>query len=466
MTEEFDARISEARKLESKLLEYAPYKGDSNIENTIDLEPEEFVDYTYQDLVNLYERNKKIISTAAMGILTTEIEEDKVQQIAPPTTEVENKLREMTTETLQTAEEVAKEPDIIDTEMLVETPKQEKIEFEEQKVEEVHKEEEKPERKVIVANVPPALRESPSKSSIERYEKMEDQIRSMVGEAADEHTLKKKMLDLTKQLFKEKTTTKREELKLQITVLKNMLTGTQVKAAKAKKKKEDETYSKLLETMVSAHQTEIAQTKDSIMESYKKQMTEINNKFYHDLQGAGDQAKRKEILESFVFSVTSLAEQLPEVIDKYMNFTMKKHTVELEKIKESLGPDEKTILADIDKRLKSIDKYGEEFSSVKGIVGKEIENMIDAAGTEVFRKPEEKRKEADIRTHEIIKEINETDEGTLLYYLHGRDSEYYKKYEHKQLSKSEAIFKAKELMAMEKGLSANTVRKYFSQKED
>ncbi|VVC03492.1 Uncharacterised protein [Candidatus Bilamarchaeum dharawalense] len=475
MATEFEISIEEAKKLEGKIVEYAPYKGEIEIEKTMELEPVEYIDLTYDDLLNIYERDQKIISTASMGILTSREEvEIKATPKVVETEEVETRLREMTTETLQKAEEVGKEPMVV--EVPVETkPVQNKIEFEVRTVSEpeipkptIERSQEEPqqERKVIVANVPPALRESPTEAASEKYGRMEEQIRATIGERADELTLKKKMLDLTKQLFKEKTTDKREELKLQITILKNMLTGAQSGATKSKKKQEDATHTKLFEAMINGHQAELAQTKESIMDSYKKQIAEIKKKFYADLEGVEDQTRKREILESFVFSITSLAEQIPEVLDKYTDFTVKKHTAELEKIRESLDSDERSTMTTVNDRIEYIkNNYSQEFVVVKGIIGKEIENLIDVAGVEVFRKPEEKQKESESKVHDLVREINETDEGTLLYYLHSNDVEYYRKYEHKEISKSEAIFKAKELMAHEKGLSDSTVRKYFSQKE-
>jgi hypothetical protein len=57
--EEFSAAIDEAKKLEKKLTEYAPYNGDVHIERTLDLEPPDYVDLTYSDMLNLYERSQK-----------------------------------------------------------------------------------------------------------------------------------------------------------------------------------------------------------------------------------------------------------------------------------------------------------------------------------------------------------------------------------------------------------------------
>jgi hypothetical protein len=493
--EEFRGAIEEAKRLERKLTEYMPYQGEMSVERTIDLDPREFVDLTYNDMINLYERTQKIIKTTGMGILAAK------EEAPPPSAEsgeVESKLREMTTETLKTAEEVAKEPIVIEKEIpRPEAPAEARaIEFEERPTvmekEELppeapglELEKEKPaerpaekaeepkvevplERKVIVAAVPPALAE-PGKVAERRYAQMEEQIRMAVGEKADEITLKKKMLELTKQLFKEKTTSKREELKLQITILKNMLAGAAAGATPAAgaRKARDDTYGRLYDTLLSTHQSEIAQTKDEIIDSYNKQIAGIKKKFYEDISASEDPSSRKQIFESFVFSVTSLIEQMPEVLEKYTEFTKKKHAAEMEKVRDSVSPEDRETKSKVEERLEYINtRYEQEFASVKGIVGRDIENLIEVAGSEIFKRPEEKPKEtSEAKAFEIVKDINDTDEGTLLYFLHSKDPDYYKKYERKLVSKAEAIFKAKELMAKEKGLSDSMVTKYFSQLE-
>ncbi|HSB47322.1 MAG TPA: hypothetical protein VLD37_04855 [Candidatus Bilamarchaeum sp.] len=505
MDEVFAGAVEEAKKLERKIVEYAPYAGDISIDMTLDLEPRDYVDLNYGDLLNSYERVQKIISTAGMGILAQKAEAAPAETSAQ-TGEVESRLRELTSQTLKQAEEVGKEPIVIQKEaepapLEFERPSEPKIEFETKKASEIvppsMKEEaaapspvreeraaapavEKPaaeapmEKKVIVASVPPVLRESPDQAASKRYEQMEEQIRSAVGEKADETTIKKKMLDLTKQLFKEKSFNRREEIKIQITALKNMLAAAQSPApsrassgAAAKKgARTDDAHAKILDTMLSTHQSEIAQTKDSITDSYNKQIAAIKKKFYEDLSGTEDAAKRKQIFEGFVFSVTSLVEQLPEVIKKYDDFTSKKHSAELDKLRESLGADEKDLQSSVEERLAYVKKgYAQEFASVKGIIGRDIENLIEVAGNEIFKKAEEKPKESEERVFETVKEINDTDEGTLLYFLHNKDTDYYKRYERKQISKAEAIFKAKALMAKEKGLDDTAVKKYFSQSE-
>ena len=80
-------------------------------------------------------------------------------------------------------------------------------------------------------------------------------------------------------------------------------------------------------------------------------------------------------------------------------------------------------------------------------------------------KREQKGGKKKAKVQELVREINDMDEGTLLYFLHGKDAEFYKKYERKHLSKQEAIFRAKALIAKEKGLSDDMISKYFSDTE-
>jgi hypothetical protein len=478
--ETFEAAVEHARLLERKMMEYSPYKGGVEIEATLDLEPKEYVELGYKDMLNLYERSQKIISTAGMGIL--EHEERKAAPSAK-SEEVESRLREITTETLKKAEEVAKEEIVerevppVEEEIELERPP-EKIEIEkpevpeieierppEKKAERAPKVEVPVERKAAPPPPPPVLRESPDEVASRRYQQMEEQIRTTLGERADRLTLKKKMLDLTKQLFKEKSTSRREEIKLQITVLKNMLIAAKERPGARKRK--DETHAKLLDTMLSTQQAEIARTKDEIVGTYNKKIAEIKKKFYDDISMAEKPAKRKQIYEGFVFSVTSLVEQLPDAIKERKDLVVKKHTAEMERLKGSVSKADKETLAKVDERIGYIkSNYGDEFSAVKGIVGREMDNLIEVTGGEIFKEPEEKPKDEETIAHEVVKEINELDEGTLLYRLHSKDPAYYKQYERKKISRAEAIFKAKALYAKEKGLSDSMVKKYFSQTED
>lgn len=478
--ENFDAAIESAKRLERKLMEYVPYSGDIEMEKTLDMEPSDYIDLSFQDLVNEYERDQKILSTRKMAIFATGEKEEAKTSVE--SAEVETKLRKMTTETLEKAKEVAKEP-VIEKEVpkprpapieferpaAVELEKEKPIEFEREAPAPAPREEvAAPEPEEVETPeapkprpIPPALKETPDEAAEKRYQQMEEHIRSVVGEKADELALKKKMLELTKQLFKEKSHNKRAEIKLQITVLKNML--VQTKAGKGKK---GEPYGNLYQTMVSTQQTEIAQTKDRIIDSYNKQIKDIKKKFYEDLSAAEGTGKKKEIYEKFVFSITSLVEQLPAEVKKQEEFSMKKHLAELEKLKASCKGDKKTT-AEVEKRIAYVnDNYAKEFGSIKRIIGSQMDSLIEITGADIFKKPGEEPKEKEADTHEIIKEINESDDGSLLYYLHSKQPEYYRLYERKQVSKAEAVARAKMLKAKEKGLPAGMIKKYFSEGDE
>jgi hypothetical protein len=518
MTQEaFEAAIREAKRLEKKVMDYAPYEGDINIEKSLEVEPAEYMDLDYDGLFDLYERAQKIISTTSMGILAEKAGEVKVSK---ESREVETRLKEMTDERLKEAEEMAREPAIIEKEAEIpfkEAPPEEKppeaapppevppveeielekeappkeIEFEVPEVPageiELEKEAEipfkeaPPEEKPPEAApppevpevpeekappppkkaVPPTLRETPDEAAARRYKRIEDEIATTLGEGADELALKKKMLELTKDLFKEKITSKREEIKMKIKVLKNMLTA-QREGGKRKKAATATQFDALL----AAQQEDLAHSKGKTIDGYNKQTMAVKEKFYQDMSELEDHDERKKTYESFVSSVTMLVEGLPDAVEKEKEFMSKKHSAEMQKLLESLTAKDRALRKKVEERLEYIqESYDEEFSMVKHIVGREIENLIEVAGTEVFVKPEEKKGKKMDPT-EIVREINETDEGTLLYFLHSKEPDHYKKFERKQISRAEAIFKAKELLAKEKGLSDSMIRKYFSVKED
>ncbi len=585
---DFEDVVLEARELEKKQLQYSPYKDAVALENTLDLDPKEYVDLTYEDMINLYERTQKINKASNLGVFASvsstattgytdkgmerkvveetaelptelEIETEKPieeatskkrgKEIAPPVSsakadQVEEMLKQMTTETLETAEQVSKETIQIErkpelqgaeheekldevsalaneielefervskeepggksktvTTEEPETPAHEiEIEHREEREtaeKEQHKEAEKeeaersididrelgekefepkkverekltqraqtqiapraglPEREERLA--PPALQTE------ERFERMEEQVKAAVDEKADPIEIKKKMLELTKQLFKEKTTSKREEIKLQISVLKNMLTSPTQGTPGGRRAAggEDNQYSKLYQTMLDTHQAELAQAKDMIVDSYNKQIATIKRKFHDDMVSSDDTTTRNQVFDAFAFSVTSLAEQLPGILNKYAELNSKKHTAEIEKLLQAMDGGSKAIRKLAEERLEYVKtNYATEFDPVKLIIAKEVENLIDVAGAEIF-KDEGSGMQKEAKAYEALREINELSEGALLSYLQNADGKDYLLYQNKKLSKAEALFKAKRLMAEEKELSGSIIKKYF-----
>lgn len=545
MASEFELAVDEAKRLERKVASYTPYKSKVEIARTLDLEPKEYVDLNYGDLLNMYERTEKILST--MGMLRAATgKAPEAQPTAPlsaKSEEVESKLKEMTTEVLQKADEMGKEPitaapiekETAPAEAIVKPapeieiekePAKMEIEFEEretkgaleierhvreeeQKIEkELEPETEKPpqlekaegepaaierekreetkapsmhepepqaqpaqtalppqEKKIMLAAVPPALRESPDEAASKRFAKIEEQIMATMGGATDEVSLKRKMLELTKDLFKEKSINRREQIKLEITVLKNMLLATQEGGGRKKTKKDaaSAAHGQVLDTLINAEEAEVSQTKDTIIDSYKRQITQTRDKFYNELGSTEDTAARKRTLDTFLFSLTALLEQMPDVIKNYEDFAAKKHVSELEKLLSSLDGSEKDVDKRAKERIEFVKKgYSAEFSVVKAIIGRDIDNLMDEAALAVFSKGEEgPEAHKGSKDREIISEINKTDDRTLLSYLSSKDNERYKSYEHKRISRAEALMSAKALLAKEKGLPADMISKQY-----
>ena len=524
MENEFYSAVEDARRIEKKALSYSAYGGSIEISRDIDLNPKDYADYDYTTMVNLYQRTEKIIKASGIRLYGPAPKLDK--KAAAKTQEIESKVKEITGEALKGAREIseglkkkpietkppateepAEKPEEIEFEALGEIPEpEEKHEEKELELEalepEIHKEleieeekerepekieplepaleeekEEKPERIAEEARpqekekpapagpafVPPQIRERAEQAGSRKYDEIEERIMATLGEKADEASLKKKMLELTKGLFKEKSMQRREQITTEITVLKNMLRKRMQEPRKTITDKD--ARSRLLETIVSTQKTELASTKDKVLTEYRHQVEKLKMDFMDNLAQVPEEEekKRKAAYEKFVFDLTSLSEKLPGVIEKYLSYASEKHMTELEKLESSLGKGEKGVAKDAKKRRAEIrTMYKKEFDSAKNIIRKNIDAAIESGSHAVF-KEEKPQKEEDIQA--IVEKISNLDDGTLLYFLHGADPDFYKRYERKHLSKQEAIFKAKELMAREKGLSEDMVSKYFSDTE-
>lgn len=529
--EYFTDAVDEARKLEKKAMKYKSYSGDVKIRHDIDLYPADYVDIDYRDLINIYDRAQKIKKAAKMKIYAAAGMPEK--EAAPPKkkamseteakkiSEVESRLKNITSEALKKAEEIAatgRAPELekeaeakpahleielerekppeeeipSEFEIEFEKPPEKEIEFEkpvpEAKPEEVEElpaepsiaekiEEEKPAEEKAVVEEPEILEpklESPDEAAEKKFKQIEVEVKSTMEQKADEKTIKKKMLELTKQLFKEKSMDRREEIKHEIAALKNMLAGKKAPvrkaAAKAKKgkkaPKEAVEHLQVMQTLVSTQDSELAQTKEEITSSFRHKIDALKEKFNEGITVSETSEEKKKLYDNFVFEITKLSEHLPETIEKFKDYNTKKHIAELRKLRERAGPKEKEVREQIDEKIDDIEtEYSEEFDVLKDILSKRMDGVIKTASRDVFeKKPEEEQtmdEQEEAKVDDVISEISNTDTGTLLYYLHSKDSSYYKKYERKHVSKAEALSRARVLMAKEKGLNDELISKYF-----
>ncbi len=490
MTDDFYAAVEIAKKIEKGALEHTNFSDKIEVVKSLDFEPREFEDLNYQDLVAMYQTIEKIISTAKIlgGAQAPVTRAERAK-----TEEVETKVKEITTASLESVEELAKEIEkprveeigIAKTERTedislldFEAPSKERQEIEIEKPVEVKRPIEKIEReKVEIAKtieetkpieekagvgevaVPAILETSAQEAADTKYKEIEEYLSREWGGAIEAEKVRKKMLDLTKDLFREKTTSGRERIKLEITVLKNMLGRVKEGKTKLKTAAPKTEYSQnVLETIRSTQRSELSSIKDEIQASISKQTTAIKNRFFDLIKGLSDDNinEKKAAYEKLVFDLTALNEQLPEVLRKSEEFLIQKHSTELKNLTGSVEKDAKVAKETQTQLDQLAGKYKREFSNLRSIVSKNIDSITEAAANEIFG-----REEKEAKTAGAVYEINETDEGTLLYYLHSKDADYYKKYERNHISKTEALHRSKTLMAKEKGLSADAISKYF-----
>ncbi len=647
----FEEASNEARLMEKKVVEYAPYTGKVEISNALDLEPKDYIGLNYADMLNLYERTQKIISASGMEVYrqgglvapvsgpiapsktelsaaapsmpTTappsvapkeELKKEPIEEMhkeieldfepeapttAPPaltpsaeTKEVEDKLRRMSSEAIAQAEEVSKTqaPEVraattdelgieiehgynapapfemekektarksemeLDLKLPPQIPPPQQLDLERERERLIgapqSKQEEKGwgkerEKEIIRAPevevpsaptapsappVPPALRESADEAAAKRYSQIEEQVKAALGSGTDEITLKKRMLELTKELFNKNTgQNRREAIKHEIAVLKNMLswrvasvTPTPSSASRPSKPIPGASAA-MFGTLISSQESELSAAKDKIIDARMGEIEEIKKQFHNELAEAENAASKKRIFDKFVTNVTEVVKRLPEETDSQKQYLEEKHSAEIKKVLETSA--DNSVNAKVDERLRTIKEgYGPEFTKVKAIIAKDIDGIIDAASLEIFEEEEKKevaeppkpeaieiaseepepevvekeeiakpkkgknaaaapmeevvpaaptvpaatKKAASagglvsaMKNRRTISEINAMDESTLLLFLKNQDAAYYKKYQTKKVSKAETILQAKRLMAKDRGLGDEVIKKFF-----
>lgn len=529
--EDFYTAVELAKQIERKMLQYAPFDGKIEVTPGLDFYPKEYADMDYGELLNYYERIDKVRKASKMNIYAvsgtvstvgTEKPESAIavtKEAKAMTAEIESKVKAITTTSLENAEEMKAAAPIekIEEKIRAEEKPEEKepelglLEFEKPTMTVFGK----PEQKIIEKtsekdfsfdlDVPappqPATFEKPTEKPIEKKEKkempqpveerieetpvvpvpeapgkveeLEEHIKREWGGEVDEQKIKKKMLELTKALFKEKSVNAREKIKNEIVALKGLLSKsgpvsaptTITKATKGAAKNvpaAPTSYSPaLFESLKGSQNSELVTKKDAIVSDVNRQVDLIKKKF-QDAVSTAEGADKRVVYEKFVFELTSLSERMSPLLEQQQVMILQKHNSELERFVAGLPREEKILASKANDRIDEIKvSYKSEFENVKEMLAKQIEALIDRTGAAVFKETQPETKGA--AASQVLAEINETDEATLLYYLHSADPELYKKYERKHISRHEAIHYAKMLMAKDKGLSEELITKYFGQ---
>ncbi len=486
MVDDFYSAVELAKKIERTMLEYVRFQGKIEVVSTLNLYPKEYEEITYSDLLNYYNHMQKVLTAGKLDVYMTAneidappIEEKKMKETVRDETkdEVETKVKEITAASIESAEEVKIAESIekigerikenvaeVETKKKIEEEEFGLLEFEKAEINEREKKEivlvEEERIKTYAREVPELLDESAQKVASEKYQEIEEHFKREWGGETDESKIKRKMLELTKELFKEKSVNKRDRIKHEIVVLKEMLSRVI-----SPKKGETAGYSlTFLDSLIGIQNNELASAKDALLSRTTAEVETIKKNFYDKMPESEDEKEKCRIYEQFVFELTSLSEkQLPEKINKEKEFLIRKHVSEIQRFIDGLPKDDKKLKGNCEEHLEMIQSsYLKEFDNVATILKKNIDAIIEKAGLIVFKEEEKTREEAEESgASQKLFEINEIDEATLLYYLHSKNLELYKRYERKLISKHEAVHYAKILMAKEKGLSDDVIIKYF-----
>ncbi len=298
--------------------------------------------------------------------------------------------------------------------------------------------------------VPAFLSESPIENAEAAIAKLETQLGAqMMGKKTkkvDTVDTKKRMLELTRELFKERSMNRRAEIKKEIVMLKDFLTQSK-KTGKAETGglPEGSMYSALR----SEQDYEFKEALDRVQEIY-----EDNKKVLVSAMNAKRAVEHREsAFDAFSKNMVDLEQGLDSFVDMYQAFLAKKHLAELEKLEEK-GQSTKDSL----KLATSLeDNYSHEFTSLKNTIGEQIHSQIETTRAVLFESA------GDPKAQKLSQITNASEENTFNF-LQANDSRTYEKYARGEITRAQAIAYAKRLMAKDAGVDEDTINKSFGSK--
>ncbi len=473
---EFEDAQNIIRSISKQALGSKSYKDEVVLNHSVDLSPDEYAAYTYNDLINSYERIGKILSTQKLlGVAKPA----KTVEDTKKTEEVVKNVMNITSKSLEDAsaikEEMQKAPvdssltfeKMTHDESSKETPTVENLEpssdsiFEKSVESAPSKEVSQPPLKVIeeqplpsqkvqeeVVPEPPVIVKLPQKEEdVEKKIESQSQAHQKYADL-DNTALKKKMLELTKSLFKETNTSRRNEIKSEISVIKDLLSQTETK-----RRKEGD-VALMLDGMLKSQSEELGSAKEHIIRQFEDRLSQTRDSFYAAVADMKNQNASKEQHESFIKKITAISAQIEPTIEQYSQLLEQKHLQELNAVLSKLESND-PLAKKIAEEQKKTKKYASILAEAKDSLEKKFESIMES-GLEATNSPSSD----DTKN---LQEIKQMDEQELLNYLLAHDASTYKKYQLKKLSKHEALTKARVLVAQEKGISDKSIRSYFGE---
>jgi hypothetical protein len=295
---------------------------------------------------------------------------------------------------------------------------------------------------------PAVLNESPLKKAEETITRLETQLGGqMTGKTTKKVNLedtKKRMMELTRELFKERSMDRRAEIKKEIVTLKGLLHGKGGKAAAGGLPK-----GSLYTALRTEQDMEVKEAKNRIYTIYSDNLKSL----LAAMEAQRAVEHREPAFETFSQNLLHLEHTLTELIDKYQNYLTAKHSAELAKLKAKgqSTPESETLKGTLK------DFYSHDFSSLKNSIGEEVHSQLETKRAVLFG-------EAGDPNSVKLSQVAGTSEESLFNLLQAKDSRTYEKYARGEIERSEALMIARKLMAKETGLDEDTINKRFGGK--
>lgn len=294
--------------------------------------------------------------------------------------------------------------------------------------------------------LPNLLKSSPLLQADEALSRLEAQLGAqMTGKKTkkvDVGGTKKRMLELTRELFKERSMDRRAEIKKEIVALKALLT----KSGSAKAGAGGLPKGSLFNALLTEQEYELKQAKEGIQSLYAAKQKSLVSAM--EAQRAVEH--REAAFESFSRSMAELEHNIISIIEHYQNFLVAKHTSELSKLaaRGQATPES-------GKRKASLrQEYAHQFSSLKDSIGEDVHSQIDTTRAVLIESA------GDPSAREMAQIANAPEEN-MFTFLQAKDSRTYEKYARGEISRSQALSIARRLMAKDSGVDEDTINKRF-----
>lgn len=469
------------------------------ISKTFDDAPEDLINLDYADLINIYKKVQKVIEIKhkfqtyevpeeRVSIELAEKPEAKEMMVAmPPPKPPEPVLPEKPAEIPPPPQPAELLPEIKEVEKKEEVLKltEEKVKKPEVPISAKGEEMEEEEKRIEVAvpyidNHEEVVIEMPKQLSVPVDEAAKRKIEEVVkryqqaGEI-NKSDVRRKMIELTRELFKEKSIDRKAELKAEIVELKKVI---EQKEAGIKGKG-------IFEAVVKEQDEDLTNVISELLATFNTNFDKVSNEYQQaKLVIFEDPAMIAQADFLFSSDLGSILFQMTRIIDAYSDYITKVHVAELEDLRGFGGVDAEQINKRIEYvRLNYPQKFDELKKNITSTVNKRKPSAVTtvkpspAPAPQATREegvaayPAEKPKPPAYPAHpaekkgerEVLEEINRMHEGELLHYLSARDRRVFVSYVRGEISKEEAVKQAKILLAKENGVSDTLIKTYFGQ---